>query len=397
MKKFILGIGCIALTISLNAQNAKRVSAYNYLKYGELDKAKTAIDEASEHADTKEEAKTWVYKGQVYQAIFDTKEEKYKGIATNPLEEAVKSYFKALQLDQKGNYKQEIVMGMMRIAAQLQNQGVAEYNANQFDKAMGSFAGSFEISNKMFQKVDTMCLYNAAISADKSNNYPMAKTFYKQLVGYKYGGAKTYRYLADVCKKDKDDAGYIQAIKDGRVAYPNDKDLIIDELNYYIENGKTAEAVANLNLAIEKEPNNAILHFNLGTLYDNMANPKNGAEPKEAERKDMMIKAENSYKKAIELNPNYFDALFNIGAMYFNEGVKMNDKANAITDTKKYNAEMVNVDNKFKQAIPYFEKAKQLGTDDKASYKAVLNSLKQLYARTGENDKYKAIQEELKK
>ena len=99
----------------------------------------------------------------------------------------------------------------------------------------------------------------------------------------------------------------------------------------------------------------------------------------------------------IEIKENYFDALFNLGAMYFNEGVQMNEKANAITDNKKYTAEMVKVDDKFKQAVPYFEKAKEVGTDDKGSYKALLSSLKQLYARTGDNDKYKAIMEEMKK
>lgn len=340
-----------------------------------------------------------MYRAQIYSEIFkNNSNEKNKVVeAQNPLEESLKSYFKALQLDTKGNYKMEIVGGLAQAAAQLQNQAITQYNNNEFEKAMQSFAGSFEINNKVFQKVDTLTLYNAAISAEKANNLSMAKNFYKQLIGYKHQGSKMYHYLIDVNRREKNDTELQQTIADARKAYPNDKDILIDELNYYIENGKIKEALNNLNIAVEKDPTNSVLYFNLGTLYDNLANPKNVSEVKEEERKEMMQKAESNYKKAIELNPKYFDALFNLGAFYFNEGVKMNDKANEIKDNKKFEQEMVKVDAKFQDAVIPFEKAKEVGTDDKGSYKALLNSLKQVYARTGQNDKRKAIEDELKK
>ena len=66
MKKITLVLG-LALTlgfVQVNAQNAKRVSAYNYMNYGELDNAQRAIDEAAAHPDTKDEAKTWKYRGE---------------------------------------------------------------------------------------------------------------------------------------------------------------------------------------------------------------------------------------------------------------------------------------------------------------------------------------------
>lgn len=397
MKKITLALG-LALTlgfVQVNAQNSKRVSAFNYMNYGELDNAQKAIDEASVHPDTKDDAKTWKYRGDIYTKIAETKEDKYKNLSANPLEEVVKSYGKVIELDVKKNYQTEAKQGLMRAAIQMQNKGIGDYNNKDYASALNNFEGSYNINKNYLAKIDTAVLFNAALSAEKSNNLPKAKSLYKDLIAVKYNGAKSYLYLAQVCNLDKDAAGAEQAIKEGRIAYPNDKALIIEELNIYLSTGKTAEAIANLKLAIEKDPKNEILYFNLGTLYDNMSSNKAG-KTTDAEIKDYSSKAVENYKKAIEIKENYFDALFNLGAFFFNDAVKMNEVANAITDNKKYNTEMVKVDARFKESMPYFEKAKAVNTDDKASYKALLNSLKALYVRLGENEKYKAITEELK-
>ena len=56
---------------------------------------------------------------------------------------------------------------------------------------------------------------------------------------------------------------------------------------------------------------------------------------------------------------------------------------------------------KFKQAEPFLEKAMennpQKSEDDKATYDGTLNSLKQLYVRIGEMEKYEKIKGLLEK
>ena len=58
-----------------------------------------------------------------------------------------------------------------------------------------------------------------------------------------------------------------KAIKEGRSKYPNDKDLIIDEYNYFLKQGKQDEAIKNLELAINADPNNKFLYGALGSLF----------------------------------------------------------------------------------------------------------------------------------
>lgn len=70
MKTKILFLSIILLvSISSFAQSNKVLDAYNYLKAGKLDKAKAAIDAAALYPDTKDDPKTWLYKGNVYLAL----------------------------------------------------------------------------------------------------------------------------------------------------------------------------------------------------------------------------------------------------------------------------------------------------------------------------------------
>jgi len=74
MKKLVLVV--IAVLISgITFSQTEVVSAYNYLKNGQLDKAKTYIDKACVNEKTKGLAKTWFYCGNVYLSIALTKEE----------------------------------------------------------------------------------------------------------------------------------------------------------------------------------------------------------------------------------------------------------------------------------------------------------------------------------
>jgi tetratricopeptide (TPR) repeat protein len=159
---------------------------------------------------------------------------------------------------------------------------------------------------------------------------------------------------------------------------------------------KTQEAIGNLNLAIEKDPQNAVLHYNLGTLYDNLANPKDPKSITEKDYNEYFTKSTEAYNKAITLKPDYFDALYNIGAMYFNKAVKMQEAANAITDNKKYNEASAKADKVFAESLPFLEKAEQVNTDDKDTYRGLLETLKKLYMMMNQADKAKAVSEKLK-
>jgi Tfp pilus assembly protein PilF len=59
-----------ASTMNLNAQGAKVLNAYNYMNDNELLKARAEIDPAIENEKTMLDAKTWYYRGLIYEKIY---------------------------------------------------------------------------------------------------------------------------------------------------------------------------------------------------------------------------------------------------------------------------------------------------------------------------------------
>ena len=70
MKKIIFTIGALFITANIiQAQPEKISDALKFWNNGELDKAKGAIDIASENEQTANQAQTWYYRGFIYKEI----------------------------------------------------------------------------------------------------------------------------------------------------------------------------------------------------------------------------------------------------------------------------------------------------------------------------------------
>lgn len=374
---FLSVLGVVAV---VKAQNSKVVSAYNYMKYDELDKALKTINEALTDAETAQKPKGWVYKGQILYKIATSKDEKFKNLVPNPLDSAAFAFTKAISLDPKQNYMQDMAPYLMNFGILYSNQGVEYYNKKDYENSYKAFEKAYQINTQMAGgKTDTLNLLNAAISAELLKNYDKTIELYDKLIKEKAGGAAAYRALADAYKAKGDEVKQIETLKAGRAAYPNDGSLIFAELDIYLQKGKDKEALDNLNLAIQKDPKNAVLYGVLANIYD---------------RQNNFAKAEENYKKALELDPKYFDAAYNLGALYFNKGVNLTNEANALplSAKDKYKKLTDEADKAFALSVPYLEKALEINPNDKNT----INSLKQLYLNTGQPDKAKKMDELLK-
>jgi tetratricopeptide (TPR) repeat protein len=105
-------------------------------------------------------------------------------------------------------------------------------------------------------------------------------------------------------------------------------------------------------------------------------------------------KTKEFYGKAIELKPDYGDAYYNLGVMYFNAGVAKNKEMNSIDDAKDKDGKIYDRlkserDALFKQALPNLEKAHEIDPKN-PDYK---QNLKKVYASMNMLDKAKALGE----
>lgn len=405
-KKTILIFCALAFgSMGVFAQQKNVVSAINYLGYYNKDKdindlieAKKYIDLATEDAETSTKAKTWANRAEIYMNLHNSKDPKAADLKKGALDEASKAYSQTLKLDEKGNFPQA-KQGIKVCGIISSNAGIENFKAQKYAEALDNFEKSIQI-NESIQLVDSNAIYNAALSAEKSQNYDKAIQYFQKSIDINYGGKEDgpllYSLLADCYLKKGDKEKYISIIQKGRAAYSNDKQLILSELNYFIEAGKYKEAITNLELAMSKEPTNEIYPFNIGVIYDNMANPSEGkAAPAEKEFNEFVEKAEAAYKKALEINPNYFDALYNIGALYFNRAVKQSEIVNNIKDNNKFKIESAKVDEIFKKSLPYLEKGEEIRTNDIGTYKNLISTLQKLYLMTEQTEKSVACKSRL--
>jgi tetratricopeptide (TPR) repeat protein len=337
--------------------------------------AKELIDKCSAHEETKNEPKTLYYRGEIYLTLaavaqMDVTMKEYATEAN--MQYALDSYKASIaNKNKKENWTDEITFKMNMMRMTFLNQGVEFFNKKEYKQSYEMFAGGAVVMD-VVGVIDSLAHYNAGLAAERQNKYDTAALHYKKCVEVGYNGADMYNSLISALLQSgqNDEAG--KYLAEAGTKYPGNKDLLITEVNYHLKNNNKEAAQKATNKAIEKDPKNPLLHWVVGTIYD---------ELKQYEL------AEASYKKAIELKPDYFDALYNLGAMYHNNGVERLKEIDNITDNTLYQDEKKKADQKFADALPYLEKCREIDTKDINT----MIMMKNCYGRLNMQDKWKEM------
>jgi tetratricopeptide (TPR) repeat protein len=389
MKKTIILLALVLTVSATFAQKGKVTSAQNFKDTGKLDKAFEAIEEAIDPTNEKAEKsipwpKTWEVRGDVYQAIAASKDANIKALSDDPLSVALESYKKALELDEADKFGKSIKIKLTLLTNDLTNQAVEAFQAEDFDKALKSFEQILDIQEIDIVKqdnpdaIDTVIIFNSGLAAYNAKNYEKAVKYYSEAAKHGYNGARTYGLVSESYMLMQDTVGALKAVQEGFEKYPTDNTVLTSMIDLYLKLDKTEEAMKYLNMAIEQDPNNVTYYFAQGTLYERFGEEEN---------------AVGSYTNAIKIDPTFFNAYYNLGALYYNKGVKQIEFANSVpaNDNAKYEAELKKADVWFEKSLPFMEKCEEINGDDAMT----LESLKNLYYRMKQMDKYNAILEKL--
>ncbi len=340
----------------------------------ELGEAIEEITPAIAHEKTMMKEKTWRYRASIYEMIARNLDKpEIAALSDDPVGIAAASYQKAMELDSKGSYEVENKRGLLVMQNLAMNTGIQKYNEQDYAMAFRMFKKSDELSTGM-GLTDTMAIYNAALSADRAKDYAGALEYYKKADAINFQEPAIYNFMSVIYKAQGDTSAADEAIINGRKKFPADQGLLIDEVNIYLGRGELEKALENLKLTVEQDPENYELIYNVGAVYDNIGN------------KD---KARESYQRSIDINADYFDSNYNLGASYFNEAVELINEANNIPThkVKEYQAAKAAADDVMATAQPFLEKAHEIDPVDRST----MVSLAEIYARTSQLEKRKAI------
>lgn len=397
-----------------------------------LTKAKENIDLATVNDETKNQFKTHAYRCRIYVYLFSESlkaEEKklasiadknermqtaYGNVSTTDFNEATKCLAKLKEIDAKkfdkiakGETDSEedgkLFTAISQIMAYQANLATGKYKLKKYDEASDFFEALASTNMVMTGKKDTSNYYNACVCAQKAKNQTKMLDYNNKMIELGIASSYNYQTIYELKASQNDTTAAMEILNKGRTQFPNDVYLMNKETEIFLQKGQQQKALANLQMVIAKEPNNAFLQCAIGTVYDNLANPKGKSgkdTTKPAEYENYIAKAFEHYHKAVDLKSSnqdsYYNALYNLGALYHNYGITLYSKSMekaTITELAKKQKE---IDAKsmdyYKKAIPFLEQALDVKPNDPTTMQA----LRTLYYKTGNEVKGKEMNDKIK-
>ncbi|AMR33004.1 hypothetical protein A0256_17055 [Mucilaginibacter sp. PAMC 26640] len=331
-----------------------------------LANAKTSIDKAVANEKTSQLAQTFALKGNIYAGLA-LKDSTAAPTLIPVADEALK---KAATLDTKGEQKKLIDNGNSYLAQYYINRGVKEFQAAKYDLAYKSFDGF-----RTLRPDDTTAILYTGLAAYNSGNFDGAITNYTKLVTTKYSGVeRIYDEMSNAYLSKKDTAGALKIVAEGVTKFPSSAQLRKKEIEISLQSGKSQAVLEKVLEAIKNDPKNKSLYFYAGLVYSQTADGASAAAKKTKDipaktaanlkKKENYEKAADMFKKAIEVDPNYFEANLNLGYVLLAPAIETYNSANALPGTsamtKQYNALVAKAGQEFDLAKPYLVKAVEL-------------------------------------
>jgi tetratricopeptide (TPR) repeat protein len=306
--------------------------------------AKGFIDQAAENPETKEWDKMFWYRGEIYSglAMVLAQDSTAADIsAEDAINIAIKSFEIGTTTGKK--YKSYIKDAANEKAGLFTFAGNMAYDQEKFAEAGEAYDLAWQYNNSV-GIVDSGLIFNAALCYEKAEKYEKAGELYGKLASMNYrdsGGTHAGVSASRAFRAAKQPEKAKAVVTEARKLNNGDRDLLMELVAISIDAGDNEGAEKALNDAIAADPNNARLHYNIGTIYMNMEDN---------------AKAEESLRKALELDANYVDAKYQLGAHLFNWALQLNDEISFLKINDPREAELTKMmDDKMDGAVAALE------------------------------------------
>jgi tetratricopeptide (TPR) repeat protein len=418
MKKFIVLVSLICALHSLQAQQSKITNAGIHINNAEFEEALNDINIALTNESTKNDPKAFLYKVKALMGISNNP--KLAAKYPNAGEDAYQAYKKCIETDAKGKYKEDLKPYAMQISLAMFNAAITNMKEKKYNDAKEKLKKVTDM-NPLDVKNPFSLQYYAMLgqAAYFDNDMALAKTTLSQMVEKNAEDPTAYLTLANIYNQEKNFDQALSTLQKGKSINEaliskinksidsvkatkgfNEKnptyrflkeglDACIagkvrmrnEEFNIYIRQGSIDQKMNELKQEVEKDPNDVALRY----LYGKVSEPKNKDNVEISAFKTSI----EQYKKVIELNSTYFDALYDLGAIYLREGKRLHDVAEEIFLKDKAKSEELEKSSKehFNIALGYLEKANDLQPRNAD----LINALRSLYINNNQMEKAQLI------
>lgn len=278
---------------------------------------------------------------------------------------------------------------LMKVRPNLGNAGGDAFNEQDYagaQKFFGLYVDSandpmFEDKQAVMQADTIYTLYGAyaALAASMTQDKAAVVKYGEVGKNHKEEGYRALMCLAEVYgdPQEGDSVKWLNVIKEGVEKFPTQEFFVGNIMDYYIHHGQIDQAIAEINSAIETSGNAYFYYVKAVLLYE-----KKDYAATEAVCNEIIAKGD---KFVAEANAK-------IGDCYFFQAQAIEEQnANLSLDDANYATNDAKMKELFRQAAPYYEKAKELKSDDTALWGQYLL---RIYYKLND-PKYSSLEKEL--
>ncbi|MFL2610419.1 MAG: tetratricopeptide repeat protein [Flavobacteriaceae bacterium] len=417
MKKLILILITISITHFSFSQKKELKTVEKLIKsnnYTEAINILESLNDLIDSADDKTKAKFYYLSGL---ANYQNGESSFENKLSS-----IENFNNAKEIEEEGSkiYSIKIDDILTNLFNSFVNDSRSALENKDYELSYKSLEAAYNVSKR-----DTLYLYNAALVATEAKSYDVALNFYEELIDLGYTGISINYYatekesgkeqvfqdmksrdfsvdvlnthisprdemaesveidilrsIAAIYRTKEDFDNSLKFLERAKSIDSLDINLILLESNIRWEMGEVDMYQSLITKALEIEPNNVDLIFNLGVVN--------------ADKGDHEM-AIDYYNKAIAMDPTYTKAYLNAAALTLEkEGAlieEMNSLGMSTADYNRYDELKIERENLYRSAVPYLEKVYELENDNLNAARTLKNIFSALGDIESEN-KYKTI------
>lgn len=423
--KYVVLASFALISVSAFAQKDEIKSAEKALKKGNASESISLLQTETLIANSPEDEKAHYYfvKGNAYLELAKATPK----TAPNLLN-AAKAYEEMVEIEKKAGaskYTSQAQASITDLKSQLFDVAVVDIDKKNYKEATSVLYNIYKLDPKDQEK-----LYYAANTAIEAKDYDLALSYYETLKAENYTGEGTGYYAVNIVTEKEDFFGSTpqakidrdsrvkakvyntprdekipskkgeiyrnialiltqqgkneeakKALADAVAANPDDTSLLLAQADFYLKEEDYTSYKNTINQILAKNPNDADLIFNLGVISS----------------KTDKAAAENYYKKAIEIKPDYINAYLNLSILMLDQEKAIIDEMNALgtsdKDNKRYEVLKNQRNDIFRSVLPYLEKANALDPKNED----VANTLLNVYGALEMSAKKKELKAKMEK
>lgn len=415
MKKTVLCLAFLAST-AIFAQKSEVKDAEDALEKNDFASAISLLETAESMKSELNEkwlSQLYLLKGKAYRLK--------AAVSNTPIKDSKTSFESYTKTVEIGRDVEEANKGIVSLKQKMLESAIDDQKNGNNSIAAEKLYSTYKMNEK-----DTIYLYYAASAAVNAQEYDKSLDYYKKLMDLGYEGIRT-DYLATNLETGKEEAFQSKnmrdlSVKSGQYASPKDQvsksvrgEIAKNMSLIYIQQDKTKEALKAIEEAkkenpedlqimqaeadlyyrlgnlekyseimkavVSKDPDNAVLYFNLGVSAEQLGDLKG---------------ARSYYEKAIEIDPEMENAYVNLATATLAKEKSLVEKMNKLgtspAENKKY--QELNKERKkyYIEALPYLEKVIEINPQNLNA----LTTLKNIYYQIAKDDKAKEMDNKIK-